>query len=326
MGNEQYKLVVGNPSPLARCFTCQPWPIAVSPEGICLLDGMWAPPGGDSTCRVAFDAIADAIVVVEKEVRVQGGAVAQCASHEQARQLTAMLKELAVANEADRGSIIGGHLDRWCDNAAAAERIAELKKLIAPLRTSGFALFVLAFLVGPAVYYSPWPPSWPAVVIYFTTAFSTWMLAVWDYAACRKRLLGESFSERFRHVGMLLLSPASAMRSWSLLRNGLAAFHPLAAAAALCTKDRFAELARPMILALEHPKPGEVPSDPAACRIDAWFRKKLLKRLTLLCAACRSIRRSCCGRRRRCAIRGRTALAAITSSCSPRGHAPNAAG
>ena len=67
-----------------------------------------------------------------------------------------------------------------------------------------------------------------------------------------------------------------------MLRNGLAAFHPLAVAAALCTKDRFAALARPMLLALEHPKPGEVPGDPAACRIDAWFRKKLLKRLNAL--------------------------------------------
>ena len=185
--------------------------------------------------------------------------------------------------EADRGRIIGEHLDRWTDNAAAAERFAELKKLSDPLRISGFTLFVLAFIVGPALYYSPWPPSWPAVIIYFVMLFSTWMLTVWDYAACRKRLLGEKFSARFRHMGMLLLSPASAMRSSEvLLRNGLAAFHPLAAAAALCTKDRFAALARPMMLALEHPKPGEVPSDPAACRIDAWFRKKLLKRLNAL--------------------------------------------
>ena len=144
-------------------------------------------------------------------------------------------------------------------------------------------LFVLAFIVGPALYYSPWPPSWPAVTIYFVMLFSTWMLTVWDYAACRKRLLGEKFSARFRHVGMLLLSPASAMRSAEvLLRDGLAAFHPLAVAAALCTKDRFAALARPMMLALEHPMPGEVPGDPAACRIDAWFRKKLLKRLNSL--------------------------------------------
>ncbi len=285
MGNEQYKLVMGNPSPLARCFVCELWPIVLSPEGICLPGGMRISSGGESTCHVAFDAIVGAIVVAGKEVRIQDGAVAQCASEEQAGRLAAMLKESAVASQADRGRIIGEHLDRWTDAAAAAERFAELKRLIAPLRTSGFTLFVLAFILGPALYYSLWPLSSLAVIIYFVMAFSTWMLTVWDYAACRKRLLGEKFSERFRHVGMLLLSPASAMRSSEvLLRNGLAEFHPLAVASALCTQDRFSELARPMILALEHPKPDEVLGDPVACRIDAWFRKKLLKRLySLLC-------------------------------------------
>ena len=238
---------------------------------------------GTSTRHVAFDEIVDEIAVVEKEIHVNRGAIARCASEEQAGRLAAMLKAVAAAAEADRGRIIGEHLDRWTDNAAAAERFAELKRLSAPLRVSGLTLFVLAFLCGPALYYSPWQPSQRAVIVYFVMLFLTWMLTVWDYAACRKRLLGEKFSARFRHVGMLLLSPASAMRSSeALLRNGLAAFHPLAAAAALATRDRFAELARPMMLALEHPKPGEVPADAAACRIDAWFRKKILKRLNAL--------------------------------------------
>jgi hypothetical protein len=194
-----------------------------------------------------------------------------------------MLQEMAATSEADRGRLIGEYLDRWTDNAAAAERFSELTELSGPLRTSGFTLFMLAFIVGPALYYSPWPSTWPVVTVYFVMLFSTWMLTVWDYAACRKRLLGEKFSVRFRHTGMLLLSPASAMRSSEvLLRNGLATFHPLATAAVLCTKDRFAALSRPMLLALGHPMPGEVPSESAAGRIDAWFRKKLLKRLNAL--------------------------------------------
>ncbi len=280
MGNEQYKLVMGNPSPLARCFVCEPWPIAVSPEGICFPQGMWMTTGGTSSRHIAFDDIADAIVAVEREVCVNHRPIAKCASDEQAQWLAAMLNVVAVTPEADRGKIIGEHLDRWTDNAAAAERYAELKTLSGPLRASSVTLFVLAFLVGPILYYSPRQPSWLAVAIYFVMLFAIWMFTVWDYAACRKRLLGEKFAARFRHTGMLLLSPASAMRSpESLLRNGLAAFHPLAVAAALCTKERCAALARPMILALEHPLPGEVPGDPLACRIDAWFRKKLLKRM-----------------------------------------------
>ena len=278
MGNERHKLVMGNPSPLARCFLSAPWPIAISPQGICFAEGILMDSSGESQRHIAFDDIGT-IMAVEKEVHALQAPIAVFSSHEQAENLAAMLREVAAASEADRGRLIGAHLDRWTDDAAAVARFAELKKLSGTLRASGFTLFLLAFLVGPALYFSPWTPSWITVLFYFLMLFSTWMLTVWDYAVCRKRLLGERFWERFRHVGMLLLSPASAMRSSEvLLRNGLAEFHPLAAAAALCRAGA-AVLARPMLLALEHPTPGEVPGDPAAGRIDAWFRKKLLKRL-----------------------------------------------
>jgi hypothetical protein len=259
----------------------------VSPEGINIPEGVLVSTQGEPCHHLAFDSAAfetgaDA-VAIEKEVHLLGVSIAQCASAQQAKQIAAMIKaikEAAPAGNADRGRIIGEHLDRWTDNAAAAERFAELKSLAGPLRTSAFMLFAMTFVIGPVLYYSRWQPTWRGAIIYFAMLFSIWMLTVWDYSVCRKRLLGEKFSTRFRHLGMLLLSPASAMRSPEiLLRNELAAFHPLATAAALCRKDRFASLARPMLLALEHPKPREVPGDPAACRIDAWFRKKLLKRL-----------------------------------------------
>ena len=98
MGNERYKLVMGNPSPLARSFVCELWPMAVSPDGICLPRGMWISPSGEAACHLAFDAIAGGVAAVEKEVYVQGGAIARCASQEQAQRLAAMLKEVAVAS------------------------------------------------------------------------------------------------------------------------------------------------------------------------------------------------------------------------------------
>ncbi len=283
MGNERFKLVLGNPSPLARCFLAESWPIAVSPQGIAFSEATLAAADGKAVYHLPFDAVTGAIEAVEKEVRVNGGAIAVCSSPAQAGRLAAMLAEVAAAGESDRGKVIGSHLDRWTDYTAAAERFAELKKLSATLRSSACMLFVLGFGLGPALYFSPWPLRWPFVFAYFALLFSTWMLTLWDYGACRKELFGEKFSARFRHVGMLFLSPASAMRSpESLLRHGLAAFHPLAIAAALCTKSRCAALAGPMLLALEHPKPGEIPEGAEACCIDAWFRKKLRKRLDSL--------------------------------------------
>ncbi len=284
MGNARKKLVVTNPSPLARSFICEAWPIVVSPEGICVPKGMWMDSSGTlPRDAIAFDDMYCGLVAVEREVRYGDCTIAVCSSEEQARLLAAMVGEIAAASPADRGKLIGGHLDRWTDNTAAAERFAELKDLAAPLRSSGFVLFCMAFVAGPALYYAPWRVPWQVGVLYFVFLFSLWMLAVWDYSVCRKRLLGESFSRRIRHVGLHLLSPAGAMRAHEvLLRAGLAAYHPLAAAAAICTKDRVAALARPMLLALEHPKADELSHDPAARRIDEWFRKKLFKLLRAL--------------------------------------------
>ncbi len=284
LGNERMKLVIGNPSPLARSFLCEPWPIAISPDGFVVPEGMLFDSSGQSERDVFhFDNLSDAIVAVEKEVHYRHGALAVCSTDEQAQQLAAIIRDVAVASPADRGKLIGEHLDRWTDDSAVAKRYEELKELAAPLRSSGLTLFVMAFVVGPALYFSPRRLSWPLVAGYFVLLFSTWMLAAWDYSVCRKKFLGETFAQRFRYVGMILLSPAGAMRgSEVLLRGGLAVFHPLAIAAALCTKERVAVLARPQLLALEHPKPDELPGDPAAQRIDEWFREKLLKRLRAL--------------------------------------------
>jgi len=57
LGNERNKLVLGNPSPLARCFVCPSWPIAVSPEGIYLPEGVRMPPDGEATRHIAFAEI-----------------------------------------------------------------------------------------------------------------------------------------------------------------------------------------------------------------------------------------------------------------------------
>jgi hypothetical protein len=286
MGNERMKLVIGNPSPLARSFLCEPWPITISPDGIVIPEGMRFDSSGQTERdAMLFDSLSHAILAVEKEVHYNNGPIAVCSTDEQAKQLAAMIGEVAVANPADRGKLIGEHLDRWTDNAAAAERFAELKRLVATLRSSGLTLFVMMFVIGPAMYFAPmrrpWP--WQVVALYFVFFAISWLLTIWDYSVCRKKLLGEPFSQRFRHIGMLFLSPAGAMRSSEvLLRHSMATFHPLAVAAALCTKERFTALARPTLLAVEHPKPGELPSEPEARRIDEWFRKKHLKRLTAL--------------------------------------------
>ena len=153
------------------------------------------------------------------------------------------------------------------------------------------------------------------------------MLTVWDYAVCRKRLLGEKFSARFRHVGMLLLSPASAMRSAEvLLRNGLAAFHPLAAAAALCDEGPICRAG-----AADDARPGTSQAGGSPQRPGGMPHRCLVPQETSQTAEfVIAPRGNRCGgtapaRRRRSATRGPIALDATTSSCLPRGLVPTAA-
>jgi hypothetical protein len=229
---------------------------------------------------VGYEAIAAGLTVVEKEVRIEEVAIAVCSSAEQAKRLAEMLAEIAASDEAQRGDAIIKQLDRWTDRTAAAERLAEVMRMSTSLRWSAFNLFVLAFLLGPALYFCPWHVPVLSVALYFAMAIMLWAFTVWDYGSSRKQLLGETFSQRFRHAGILLVSPGSAMRSGeSLFRFALAAYHPLTAAAVLCSKPRLQDIARVMLLAIEHPLASEVPADPAAARVDAWFRKKVSKRL-----------------------------------------------
>ena len=283
MGNERFKLVLGNPSPLARCFLAEPWPFAVSPHGIAFPQATFAAADGKAVCHLPFDAITGPIAAMEKEVRANGGTIAVGSSPEQAGRLAAMLAEVAAAGEADRGKVIGSHLDRWMDHAAARGAICRTEEVERDSAVFGLHALRAGLRLRPGLVLFAVVARVAAGVRLFRPA----LLHLDAHGMGLRRLPQGTFRRevfaRFRHVGMLFLSPASAMRSpESLLRHGLAAFHPLAIAAALCTRPRCAALAGPMLLALEHPKPGELPGEPEACRIDAWFRKKLRKRLDAL--------------------------------------------
>jgi hypothetical protein len=279
LGSTEAGLALTNPLPWATSFVCEAWPIALGPEGICLPPAGPAADGGrDSQRFVPFEALRE---VRHEDCRLRLGRrlLASAASAEHAQVLATLLGQLAAASPEDRPRLLQQRLLRATDVAAVAARLAELRRMSRPLRTASSFFFLYAFGFGSFLYYGPLV-SGQMVWLYLATLLACWLWTVFEYAACRKALLGEPRGKRWRHTALLLLSPASAMRSAeSLLRPGLVEFHPLAVAAVLSSKRRCAALAKPTLLELRHPLPADMPGDPAAGRVEQWFRTRLVESL-----------------------------------------------
>lgn len=288
LGNDDKGLVITNPLPWSSSFVCEPWPIAVAPGGISLPGG---PENATSADRfppgsyLPMDAIRK-VVTSDRDLRINGMLVCRLASPGHAQHLAQVLRELAAAAPPDRQRLLENRLHELADTEASRARLAESLTAVRRLRRRTLALFFWVFGLGSAIYYSQMD-YWDVNLAYFFILLMLVLLTLLAYAASRRAVLNEPWGKRWRHTAMLLLSPASAMRSAEgLLRPVLAAYHPVTAAIVLCPKTVCADLARPMLCDLRHPLPGDLPRDPAACRIDAWYRQHLLA--VLEAALCRA--------------------------------------
>jgi hypothetical protein len=271
LGNADAGLVFTNPLPWATAWVCEPWPLAISPEGICL-------PWGPASRFLPFESVRSARHE-DREVRAGGVCLAETASAEHARRLAALLAEIAWAAPQQRRQLIEDKLGASTDVEAIAARVADLRKLARPLRIASVVFFVYAMGLGPLLYYGPFL-SWRVLWIYLAGVPLAWLATVAEYLACRRAFLDEPRGRRWQHAAMLLLSPASAMRAAeSLFRPGLAEFHPLAVAAVLSSKHTAAAMAKATLLELQNPLSGDLPADAAAGRVERWFRQRLLEDL-----------------------------------------------
>jgi hypothetical protein len=275
LGSSEAGLVVTNPLPWAGAFVCEPWPLALAPEGI------WLPPGGAAESDGPFVPVETLADVRQEGRRLWLGRrlLAASASPEHAQLFAGLLGRLAALPPADRPGFLRQRLQQAADVDAVAARLAELRRMRRPLRTAALSFFIYVFGFGSFLYYGP-PVAGQLIWLYLATLLACWAWTVCEYAACRKALLSESRGKRWRHALLLLLSPGAAMRSAdSLLRCGLAEFHPLAVAAVLSSRRRAVALAKPALLAMRHPLPAELPTDPAAARAEQWFRGRVAEAL-----------------------------------------------
>jgi hypothetical protein len=278
MGNEDRGLIITNPLPVASSFVCECWPVAIAPDGICLPEPRYRSSTGNRVAPsryIAFSAVRS-VEQEDRQVYVNDRWIGKSASAEHARLLAAMIEELAAVPQADRQPAVEERLRRLADVEAASVRVSVLRHMSRSLRTTAAIFFLYCFVYGLLLYYVFPSTSWSVVGVYLLGFAFCWWFTVVDYSALRRWLLQESSGKRWRHMGMLMLSPGSAMRSAeSLLRNSLAAYHPLTAAAVLCSVGECTVFGQRVLLELWHPRPADVPAEPAARRVDEWFRTRL---------------------------------------------------
>lgn len=282
--NDHGSLLFGNLLPLGHSVLVQPWPFSVSPQAMVAYAA--AAPFAErraprSGRLVPFDEVRT-ITADGRHVRVNGIPFVEAGSPPLARHLADTLKRLADVPEGVRAAAINDALKQSMDADRAALRFQEFRRHSRGLLVSCLTFFVYVFLLLPGLVRFAVPvPLWIALPLVLPQVL--WIVAV--YWRAYRALHPGAESGRWRHLGIMLLSPADAMHARdTLFADVLGAFHPLAAAAILCPWPVFEELAGQVVRDQRHPLPPPCPPDASelARSTEAWFRTQLDRAIAAL--------------------------------------------
>lgn len=277
LGNARGGLVFGNPlPPLGFLALCEPWPVALSPGGVCAGDGGAASAGaagagasGEAFLR--FDQIAGA-EAPGNDLLVNGRLVARLGSERAARALAGLVREAASLPPREREEKLRGALEASLDPEKVSGRLDAYRRRTRSLRVLCNALFVHLFALAPAAVLAHGLARWWIPLLLGALALAAAIVVVFRRA--HLALYADGAGERRLHMLVMLLSPPAAVRAHdALARDLLAGFHPLAAAAVLCPPGPFVDLARRALLDARRPPREEDSGDERAAR--AWYGERL---------------------------------------------------
>ncbi len=280
-GRTRAGAVLANPIPLfAPAFRCEAWPLSMSEEGLLAYSAHSYDPAGRVSRDVRWldwEQVREATASL-RDVQVNGERFVTTGSEQLARQLAALIGDLAALPAAERQQAIDGALDQALCPAAVRMRLdawrgeSHIAALLAQI------LFLFLYVLAPmAVLASSFAAAWPWLLAGLVGLVV--MQAIAFYQAHR-RLNPRQGLGRLQEILELLLCPPAGCRAHDkLARPLLATFHPLAVGRVLCTPEVFRELARATLRDLQHAAPPHCPSDdPGAGRTEASFRGRLRER------------------------------------------------
>jgi hypothetical protein len=235
----QHKLFLLNPfSPLAGAIICELFPsVRTSDDGF-TADSTSSKAGGVTGGQtIRFNRHEKQQIHSKgKEVLSAGHVLFFAHSEAYAAFLAGVLGRVRKKSPQERDRAFEREFEKMFDTKKVAERLEEYKSHAPFLRTTCVLLFVFLFVMAPLlIRLRGLERIWPVLLAYLI-----WSLAWvgWSFLRAHRALYPEQKEGRWQQMMVLALSPFSATRANDvLLRDLFCAFHPLAVASVLLSKE-----------------------------------------------------------------------------------------
>jgi hypothetical protein len=278
--NPEGGLLLGNLTPWGQASICQQWPLSLSPQGVYAFVSQAFGTDGRPRHSERFIGYED-IQRVESQgldLLVNGVTFARLAVPSFARLLAQTIRRLAAMPEGERGPAIEAALARHLDAAGVQERLEQFHRLSADLQLTCSLLFFLVLLLPPLLVGvgSDFP-----LGALFACYFGLALLAILQFREAHRVLYPEETLDRWKHMLMMLVSPADVMHARDkLARPLLGDFSPLAVARIVGVPADFQDFAGDIWRDLEYPLLPACPAVDAGPReTEAWFRQQIRAQL-----------------------------------------------
>lgn len=232
LGNAHGGFIFANPlPPLGNLLVANPFPLALSPEGVVSLS---------SAKMFPWNEIRD-VQTKGKKVFIKGELLCKATSGTFAEYLARLLRQLKKATAAERKTGIEKIFRDSFDLKAIEKSWSGFQKRDGKLRWTTNALFVYLFLAVPAViWHFGLRFSWIGLLV---GLFAVTISGAVVFQRAHKALYPDAEDERFTQFITVLLSPVTAIRARDILsRPLLETLHPLAVARVFCPAKQFQSL------------------------------------------------------------------------------------
>jgi hypothetical protein len=155
----------------------------------------------------------------------------------QVREFEVLVRRVAGAKRGSRAQLIEKWLRESTDLKAAKERVALFRSQARYLAVLACLELMLLFIATPYLFCRLGTRAiWVAAILIVTTSLAITL----EFWMAHRALYGAGGDARWTSALTILLSPLSAIRAMDALgRDLLAGFHPVTAAAALCSAEEF---------------------------------------------------------------------------------------
>jgi hypothetical protein len=266
-----------SPFPWSRSVIAADWPVAVSPDGLCILSGSKA------GTFLAFDQLKP-VEADQRTLRLNGIAT-KCAASDGAAHVAKLLQELRSLPAAQRSVVLSVAVQSSFSLAGVSSRLEEVERVTSSLRIVSLFLFLWVFVHGSVLYYTVEPH--PGMLTrYLTPLGILWLAGIVLFAFAQRRLLTNSSTEQVSRIATMCFSPAGVMRASSAItREAFSAFNPAAVAAVIMQSSSFRITVCERIRHLQHPSESDFPEATDEFKMARdWFRNQHLTALVRMLA------------------------------------------